>query len=96
MILEIDTTDNKRSLVKLGQVKIEKKYHRPQDQELLSLIDEILKKTNTSFDQITGIKVNPGPGSFTGTRVGVTVANCLAWILKIKVNNKDQVVAVYD
>lgn len=35
---------------------------------------------------ITAIEVNTGPGSFTGTRVGVAIANALGFALNIPVN----------
>ena len=37
--------------------------------------------------KIKRIFVNSGPGSFTGTRVGVSVANALSFSLNIPVNN---------
>ena len=33
-------------------------------------------------------EVNRGPGSFTGLRVGVAIANALGFLLKIPVNGK--------
>jgi len=45
--------------------------------------------------EIKEIKVNVGPGSFTGTRVGVAVANALGFALSIKVNGKKMVKPVY-
>jgi tRNA threonylcarbamoyladenosine biosynthesis protein TsaB len=95
MILKIDTTDNLKTRVQLGSKVIERKYNQPREQELLVLIDQILKDNKASLKQITAIKVNPGPGSFTGTRVGVAVANALAWSLGIKVNGKNRVVPIY-
>lgn len=53
---------------------------------VLEKIDGLLKKHHLTMDQISAIKVNPGPGSFTGTRVGVAVANALAWSLHKPVN----------
>ena len=49
---------------------------------------KIIKKAGTSINRINEIKVNLGPGSFTGLRVGVAVANALGWALKIPVNGK--------
>ena len=88
MKLKIDTSE--RELIKVG---IDDKIYttRSKDgasQKLLPFIDEILKKTGTSINQITEIEVNPGPGSFTGLRVGVSVANALGWALKIPVNRR--------
>lgn len=37
---------------------------------------------------LKGIEVETGPGSFTGLRVGVSVANALAYSLGIPVNGK--------
>ena len=37
-------------------------------------------------EDIDELEVNPGPGSFTGTRVGVAIANMLSYALDIKVN----------
>ena len=40
------------------------------------------------WDQLDGIEVETGPGSFTGLRVGVSVANALGFTLGIPVNGK--------
>ncbi|PIS08849.1 hypothetical protein COT75_04555 [Candidatus Beckwithbacteria bacterium CG10_big_fil_rev_8_21_14_0_10_34_10] len=95
LLLKIDTSNNLRADVSLGEVRIEKKYRNPRDQDVLSLIKKVLKKSKKDFKDITEIKVNVGPGSFTSTRVGVAIANALAWSLKVKVNEKNQVTPIY-
>ena len=40
------------------------------------------------WDVLEGIEVETGPGSFTGLRVGVSVANALGYSLGIPVNGK--------
>ncbi len=43
---------------------------------------------NSIWEQLEGIEVETGPGSFTGLRVGVSVANALGFALGIPVNSK--------
>lgn len=92
MILHIDTKDQriiKVSLKKGGKVMESlTKENVYGSQVLLSLIDEILKKNQLDFKDIKGIEVETGPGSFTGLRVGVSVANALGYSLKLPVNGK--------
>lgn len=58
-------------------------------QALLPLIDKTLEKHKLSLSDLAEIKVNPGPGSFTGLRVGAAVANALGWLLGVPVNGQD-------
>ncbi len=92
MVLKIDTTDrNKITVVIKENGKILDELIKEQEkgaQMLLPLIDEILKKNKKTLKDLSAIEVNPGPGSFTGTRVGVTVANSLGFALQIPVNGK--------
>lgn len=44
-------------------------------------IKKAFKETNLSFDNIDQIMVVNGPGSFTGLRIGVTIAKTMAYIL---------------
>ena len=50
--------------------------------KLLPIIDSGLKDLNLKLNNIDKIFVVNGPGSFTGIRVGVTVAKTIAWTLK--------------
>ncbi|MFH1781681.1 MAG: tRNA (adenosine(37)-N6)-threonylcarbamoyltransferase complex dimerization subunit type 1 TsaB [Patescibacteria group bacterium] len=91
-ILFIDTSGHDQIKVSLdinGQItKISSEPKKEKAEVLLFLIDGLLKKCHTDIKEITEIKVNPGPGSFTGIRVGLAVANTLSYTLKIPVNNK--------
>ena len=51
---------------------------------LMSEIENIINKSNISAKDIDNIVVLNGPGSFTGIRVGVTIAKTLAWALNKK------------
>lgn len=57
-------------------------------QVLISLIEEVLAEAGISFSDLDQISVSKGPGSFTGLRVGVAVANALGYSLGIPVNGK--------
>lgn len=51
--------------------------------DLLSLIDEMLGANQLRLTDLGAIIVRRGVGSYTGLRVGVTIANSLAWALAI-------------
>ena len=48
-------------------------------------INDILKNNNLSPDNVDEIIVVNGPGSFTGIRIGVTIAKMFAYIKKIRI-----------
>jgi tRNA threonylcarbamoyladenosine biosynthesis protein TsaB len=52
---------------------------------ILQKITELLERNNFKFQQLEGIAGFLGPGSFTGLRIGLTVANTLACGLRIPV-----------
>ena len=57
-------------------------------QVILPLTIEGLKKNNLSLADLDEIEVKTSGPSFTGVRVGVAIANALAWSLKIPVNGQ--------
>lgn len=83
--LLIDTSDNKKIVLGLDQKRkiIILTY---KEKSLLKNIERFLKEEGCSLDSIGQININPGPGSFTGLRVGFSVANLLGWYLEIPVN----------
>lgn len=46
-------------------------------------IEEIMAKAKVKPAELTHIAVAEGPGSYTGVRIGLTIAKTLAWSLKI-------------
>ncbi len=52
---------------------------------ILIIIDELIKKADIELTDLKGIFVIKGPGSFTGLRVGIAVANQFAHQLKIPI-----------
>lgn len=45
-------------------------------------IERLLNRVNMTVKEIDAIAVSEGPGSYTGIRIGVTIAKTLAWTLK--------------
>ncbi len=90
IILFIDTSNNIE--IKVGIIRNEKKYikrhklNKQKAQAVLLMIEKCLKDHKLTIKDITKININSGPGSFTGIRVGLAVANTLAFLLKIPIN----------
>lgn len=59
--------------------------HRELAATLHRRIDELLTTQGKTLQDIQGIVCFQGPGSFTGLRIGLTVANTLAYSLKIPI-----------
>jgi tRNA threonylcarbamoyladenosine biosynthesis protein TsaB len=53
--------------------------------ELNEKIEELFKEQGISYDGLSGIIFFKGPGSFTGLRIGASVANTLAYELDIPI-----------
>lgn len=92
-ILDIDTSDRKKVIVSLkldGQIIAKSENENTfSSQALLPSIVKLLKKRKIHWKEIREIKVKEGPGSYTGLRVGITVAKTIAWILGIPINGKN-------
>lgn len=88
-VLSIDTSSNKQIIVGLRvnekQHWIKKKIGNKKAQVVLPMIDRLLRQHKVSLKDITSIEVNTRPGSFTGIRVGMAIANAISFALKIPV-----------
>ena len=89
--LHIDTSQASLVSVILNTPKGDFKKESQQkfgSQALLGSIVEVLKEAGLEMKDLTEVKVATGPGSYTGLKVGVAVANALGFSLGIPVNDK--------
>lgn len=79
VLFDSSTPSFKLTLVDETQ-RIEKTWEAGRElaKNLLGYIEDSLTEQNVSWDSIKAIGVYKGPGSFTGLRIGLTVANTLA------------------
>ena len=77
-------------LAKDGKVvdKIFYEAWQRQSEMMVTEIDNILKRNNVDKSELDGVVVGAGPGSYTGVRIGVTIAKTIAYALKIKLYAK--------
>lgn len=77
-ILAMDTSGNTGTVavlkdgVILGEYTIN--YKKTHSQTLMVMIDELLKMTESTIDEMDAFAVSKGPGSFTGLRMGSATA----------------------
>ena len=98
MILYLDTTDFNKIIFGFslsGKDKIYKQLLKIKPNESFKTVwklEEFLKKNKISKQTIKKIVVNKGPGSFVGTRVGITISLALGFALgvKVKMLTKDE------
>lgn len=90
--LILDTRNSNNISVKLddnGKIYAENSVSdtkRPES--VLNLVNRVCEKAGIDAKSIDEIKVEEGPGSYTGLKVGVSVANALSFGLGKKVNGK--------
>ena len=83
-------------LLKDGKVLVEKEISSNQSHSihLIPTIEEVLKSQNILIEETSSIIVINGPGSFTGVRLGVTVAKTLAFTLNIEIKTITSIEAI--
>jgi len=82
LILGIEASTPVSSVALLGAEGLVAEYslvrRRTHSERLLPAIETILHDTNLSGEELTGVAISVGPGSFTGVRVAVSTAKGLA------------------
>jgi tRNA A37 threonylcarbamoyladenosine modification protein TsaB len=96
MTLYINTSDNTKTTIGLDDYLVTEPSGEKKSQFVLELLERMLKEKGREFRDITEIQVEIGPGSYTGLKVGVTIANTLAWALSIPVNGQKMVEPKYE
>ena len=87
-ILALDTVTEACSVALLHQGNItfeDELSPRTHTQRILPMVDGLLKNANLSIKEVDYLAFGRGPGSFTGVRVGVGVAQGLALGAELKV-----------
>jgi tRNA threonylcarbamoyladenosine biosynthesis protein TsaB len=84
MKLFIDCSISKKAIISLFDER-GKVIAREEADEPLIAIDRLLKKNKIKLEEIDEISSHPGPGSFTGLRVGSAVAQAINFALGRKV-----------
>ncbi|TSC93457.1 MAG: hypothetical protein Athens101428_670 [Candidatus Berkelbacteria bacterium Athens1014_28] len=92
--LFLNTADDK-SIIRIfsdSKILAEKKIQSKSElsEKLLVEIERLLKSKKLIFFDLSSVSVFVGPGSYTGLRIGVTVANFLAWSLGIPLFSADK------
>ena len=80
-ILAIDTSTEACSVALLYQNEITHDFlvsARDHTKQILPMVDKILKQSDCLLSQVDAIAFGQGPGSFTGVRIGIGVAQGLA------------------
>ena len=90
LILGIDTSTNVGTVAIYSDIKgtlgeISVNINKTHSENIMVMIDELFKLTNTTINDIDKIAVSIGPGSFTGIRIGVAVAKGLASATNCKI-----------
>ncbi len=88
LVIKSDSFDGQLELLNKEGRKIASggwKFGADSDGDILAEIEKMLSTEQLSFQDLSGIVVFRGPGSFSSLRVGITVANTLSYSLKLPV-----------
>jgi tRNA threonylcarbamoyladenosine biosynthesis protein TsaB len=87
--LAIDTTNNVLGIAIVDKEKVIGEYitnlKKNHSVRAMPAIEQLLNECDLNPKQLDRIVVATGPGSYTGVRIGVSIAKTMAWSLKIPI-----------
>ncbi len=89
MYIMIDMSEKDVVAVSIfDEQSIKHKKEMTKNRDLLPLIEKFLLEEGVKQEDVQGIMVVVGSGSFTSTRIGCVVANTFAYAMKIPVHTR--------
>lgn len=89
MILGLRTSEPTchMTLLRAGKIIAQKEWlaERRLSKVLLEELEAFLQENHATFNQLKGLVVFRGPGSYTGLRIGISVMNALAYGLSVPI-----------
>ncbi len=93
LILAINTASKESALALIEDSRVLAEHswasNANESQNLLPGILEMFEKTGKKWGDLEEVFVVNGPGAYTSLRVGVVIANAIAWQLKIPMRSTD-------
>lgn len=90
VLLRIDTSDRTKSVVTLedaaGIKKLDVETPLGSGSAVLTAMKKLLADSGHNLQDVSDVHVTTGPGSYTGLRVGIAVANMLGALLGVPIN----------
>ncbi|QTM98140.1 tRNA (adenosine(37)-N6)-threonylcarbamoyltransferase complex dimerization subunit type 1 TsaB [Sediminibacillus dalangtanensis] len=97
-ILAIDTSNQVMGIAILKDGLLAGEYttnaKKNHSVRLMPAIDQLMKETEMTPEQLDRIVVAKGPGSYTGVRIGLTTAKTMGWALDIPVTGMSSLKAL--
>jgi len=89
IILGIESATENASCALLSDTKLLGEYSlntgKTHSENLMNIIDKLIVETEVELRDISGIAITKGPGSYTGLRIGISIAKSMSQTLKIPI-----------
>lgn len=99
MVICLETATNLCSVAlcnSAGTISVKESYEEKSHASLVTVfIEELLKENGIRASQLEAIAVSKGPGSYTGLRIGVSVAKGVAYAASIPLIGIDTTLAMF-